>query len=56
MTVQVHLSTPGAGPSSAAASSFATPAVDVEDTLRQVVARLRMAKRIVVVSGASCPF
>ncbi|OXC69061.1 hypothetical protein AYX13_02351 [Cryptococcus neoformans] len=52
MTIRVHLSTSGAGPSSAAASSFATPAIDTEDTLRQVVTRLRTAKRIVVVSGA----
>lgn len=56
MTIQVHLSTSGAGPSSAAASSFAIPAIDTEDTLRQVVTRLRTAKRIVVVSGASCLF
>lgn len=56
MTIRVHLSTSGAGPSSAAASSFATPAIDTEDTLRQVVTRLRTAKRIVVVSGASCLF
>lgn len=56
MTIHVHLSTTAAGPSSTVASSFATPAIDAEDTLRQVVTRLRTAKRIVVVSGESYPF
>lgn len=56
MTIHVHLSPTEAGPSSAGVSSFATPAIDAEDTLRQVVTRLRTAKRIVVVSGGSHPF
>lgn len=56
MTIHVHLSPTEAGPSSAGVSSFATRAIDAEDTLRQVVTRLRTAKRIVVVSGGSHPF
>lgn len=56
MTIHVHLSPTEAGLSSAGVSSFATPAIDAEDTLRQVVARVRTANRIVVVSGGSHPF
>ncbi|WVQ74837.1 hypothetical protein IAR50_004444 [Cryptococcus sp. DSM 104548] len=52
MTIHVQLS-PEAGPStSTPPSSFATPATDADDTLRQVVSRIRNGKKMVVVSGA----
>ncbi|ODN78881.1 hypothetical protein L202_04416 [Cryptococcus amylolentus CBS 6039] len=49
MTIHVQLPSSEAGPSTPP-SSFATPTTDAEDTLRQVVSRIRNSKKVVVVS------
>ncbi|WVO17721.1 hypothetical protein L204_105419 [Cryptococcus depauperatus] len=52
MTLSIQLDSQEAGPSKPIVTSFASPAADAEDTLRQVILCLHKSKRIVIVSGA----